>query len=145
MCGKKLDRILLALSLLLALSSPIYSDDDLPAWVDNMTETEAKTALVESVMRLETTTNELDISLNLNDAWKTWSVRESELLDNAMSLNRELIAERKADAERFQRIENSFNDYEVQTQKAIQINRWTGRAEGAGVGAILTLLLVLFL
>lgn len=106
-----------------------------------MTEAEAKQALVESVTRLETTTNELEISIDLNDAWKSWSVRKSELLDNAMDLNRKLIAEKKADAERFRRIENSFNEYEAE----IQTNRWTGRAEGAGVGAILTLLLVLLL
>ena len=136
MCGQKSSRILLVSLLLSVASLPIYSDD-VPEWAANMTETEAKQALVESVTRLETTTNELEQSLNLNQAWKTWSVRQSELLDNAMSLNRELLTARKEDAERFEIIETSFNDYEKESRRAMIRNTSIGFGIGALTGALI--------
>jgi len=138
-CGKRLNRIwlvLLSLSLLFLVSGNVLADSE--------TE-DCEYLLNECGNRLETTTNELENALNTIDAYRTLTSDQASLITDQNTLiknQNETISERD---DRLIQIENSFNDYEKQTRKTILINRWTGRAEGAGVGAILTLLLVLFL
>lgn len=121
--------------LLSALSLPGFSDE-LPEWAAAMTETEAKQALVESVERLETTTNELEQSMNRANEWRTWSA-------DAMSLNNELLTARREDVTRFATIETSLIELETAHRSELRRERWSSRLEGLGVGAIIGVLVAL--
>ena len=142
-CGKSLNRTLLVLALLLACCLASSWADDLPPWVEAMSDADAKAALTESVMRLETTTNELEASLNRENAWKIWSHDATTLADDtmnwatdAMNLNNELLTERREDVTRFATIEISLTDLEAEHRTEIRRTLWTGRIEGMVVGAI---------
>lgn len=131
MCGRKSKScfLLLALSLLpLSLA--------LPQDAENHAETDL--LLTECVTRLETTTNELERSIELNEAWNTWSVRNSDLLQNAMNLNRELLTARQQDAERFREIEISFNEYVAEENRRAIRNTVIGVSVGVPIGVLLT-------
>lgn len=131
MCGRKSKSCFLLLALLsLPLSSALSQD------VDDQAETDL--LLNECVTRLETTTNELERSIDLNEAWNTWSVRQSDLLQNAMNLNRELLTARQQDAERFREIENSFDAYEAEKNRRAIRNTVIGVSVGVPIGVILT-------
>lgn len=131
MCGIKsksclLLWVLLSLPLSLALSQDV---DD---------QAEAELLLNECVTRLETTTNELERSIELNEAWNTWSVRHSDLLQSAMTLNRELLTARQQDAERFREIEISFDAYEAEENRRAIRNTVIGVSVGVPIGVLLT-------
>lgn len=131
MCGRKSKSFLLLLALLLFPLSLAWSQDA-------SGQTEADLLLNECVTRLETTTNELERSIELNEAWNTWSVRHSDLLQNAMNLNRELLTARQQDAERFREIEISFDAYVAEENRRAIRNTVIGVSVGVPIGVLLT-------
>lgn len=131
MCGRKSKSYLLLLVLLSLPLSLAWSQD-----VDG--QAEAELLLNECVTRLETTTNELERSIELNEAWNTWSVRHSDLLQNAMNLNRELLTARQQDAERFREIEISFDAYVAEENRRVIRNTVIGVSVGVPIGVLLT-------
>lgn len=131
MCGRKSKSSLLLLALLSLPLSLAWSQD-----VDG--QAEADLLLNECVTRLETTTNELERSIELNEAWNTWSVRHSDLLQNAMNLNRELLTARQQDAERFREIEISFDAYVAEENRRVIRNTVIGVSVGVPIGVLLT-------
>lgn len=131
MCGRKSKSYLLLLVLLSLPLSLAWSQD-----VDG--QAEAELLLNECVTRLETTTNELERSIELNEAWNTWSERHSNLLQNAMNLNRELLTARQQDAERFREIEISFDAYVAEENRRVIRNTVIGVSVGVPIGVLLT-------
>lgn len=122
-CGKKLNMV--ALFLLLALL-PVLSQS-LPSWAESMTETESKILLVESIARLETTTNELEKSNKTANDWKNFAT--------------ELQTKRKADLELFKIIGTSFSEYKTEQRKAKIKIGGISFGVGIGIGAVVFALL----
>jgi hypothetical protein len=131
MCGRKLKSFLLLLALLSLPLSLVWSQDAAG-------QTEEELLLNECVTRLEVTTNELERSIELNEAWNTWSVSQSDLLQNAMNLNRELLTARQQDAERFREIEISFDAYVARESRRAIRNTVIGVSVGVPIGVLLT-------
>ncbi len=123
-CGKLYVPTLLVLSGLFLLLSPTSLG----------AEESLEEMLIECVERLETTTNELERSIELNIAWNNWSLMQTDLLQNAMTLNNELLSQRKEDAQRFKAIETSLNEYETEVNQTLRRTKLQFFGIGVGVG-----------
>jgi hypothetical protein len=130
-CGPNSKTLWLLSALLLSVSLPLYS---LPGWAVDLTEQEAKEALVECAMRLEITTNELESALNMIDEYRTLTQTQRILIADQS----ETIRERD---NRLIAIGLSFNAYETAARRTLIRNTAIGFGIGAAAGAIVYSLL----
>jgi len=135
MCGIKSKAYLLILVLVFLSPWALYSNS-LPPWAEEMTEQEAKEALVESVTRWEIRTNEHEKALDTIDEYRMLTKNTQSLLEEREILIddlRQTVSDRDS---QLQTIGVSFDAYVARTRRVMIRNTAIGFGVGTAAGAI---------